>query len=500
MSDGIERTMVRGGGLMLGSQLLRTIIRIGGLAILARMLSPDEFGLVAMVTIVLAFAWLFKDAGFSAAVIQHPSLSNEQLSTLFWIGIAIGAMTSTAVFAVAPLVAWFFGEPELTAICRLLSVSFLFSGASLIHLALLQRKMRFRRIACVNTLAPLTGLVVAILLACTGHGYWALVWQVVASAIGEMLLSWTLYPWIPSRPTRNSGVRKLVRFGMDVLGFNVINFFSRNLDKILIGKVAPPASLAFYEKAYQLLMFPLIQLRGPVQAVGTPGLSRVQGDPDQFQTIYLRMLSLLALIVSPLVVGMAVYAEPLVLFVLGEDWRPTIGIFQILAIAAWIQPLVSTRGMVLIACGKSRRYLQLGVIFAAFVTVGFIAGLPWGTHGVAWGYVAANILSFPVLQWWCFRGTPISLLRFCRSVQFPLFASAIMGACCWLTLPLLMHGLTAPLTLLIGGAGGFVVYTLVLWVIPESRRELKLAVTYLRTLRQPHGTSPEALAPGRPES
>lgn len=464
---------------MFAGQLVRMLTQLGGIAILARFLGPADFGVYDMVATVVVFASLFKDAGLTVAIVQAPAVSAAQLSTMFWCLAGVGAALSVAVFAAAPLVAAFFGEPQLLAITRTVAWAFVLSSLGAVHVARLQRDMLFKRMALHNCLAPAIGVSVAVCLAWQQAGVWALAWQVVAVGAAEALLAWALYPWMPGPPVRNSGVRKFLHFGGNVFGFNLVNYFSRNLDKILIGRFISAEMLGYYTKSHQFVAFPLVQLRGPLQAVGIPVLSRTREAPEQFQRFYCRLLGLLALVLSPLLAYFVLYAETIVTLVLGEQWLPSAALFRIIAVAGWIQTLASTRGMVMVACGFGRRYLMMGLMLAALTTTGYCIGLAWGILGVAWAHLIAHYGSFPFLQWWCFRGTPVTMRMFVRAILYPFVASLAMVATCLLAAPLIEMIPWIAARAATGGLLGIAAYVAALLSIAPARADARVAYAYL---------------------
>jgi len=222
----------------------------------------------------------------------------------------------------------------------------------------------------------------------------------------------------------------MLRFGSDIAGFSVINYFARNLDNILIGRYHGSGALGNYSKAYQLLMMPITNLRSPMDKVAMPVLSRLQNDPDRYRNYYIKYLSILSFVSMPLVVFMFVCSDNIINIVLGRQWIQAGEIFRILALVALIQPVGSSRGLVLVSTGNSRKYLVLGALTSFVVSISFFLGIPWGAKGVAMAYAVAEYLTLFPLLFLSFQNTSIQIYHFLSAIKNPLGASIIMGAIC----------------------------------------------------------------------
>ena len=279
---------VRGGAVTMAGQGVRFFLQMGSTVVLARLLTPQDFGLIAMVTAVTGFVMMFKDMGLSMATVQRAEVNHAQISTLFWINVtlSLGVMLVTA--ALAPAIAWFYGEPRLTWITLALAGAFIFGGLTIQHQALLRRNMRFGTLALIGIISMVMGIVAAIIAAWYGAGYWALVIMQLAGAITGAIAVWVVCGWRPGLPVRRSGVREMLAFGGNLTGFNVINYFARNADNLLIGKFWGSGPLGLYSKAYGLLMLPLRQINAPLSAVAIPALSRLKDEPERYRNYYIK--------------------------------------------------------------------------------------------------------------------------------------------------------------------------------------------------------------------
>ncbi|MBN2295015.1 MAG: lipopolysaccharide biosynthesis protein, partial [Pirellulales bacterium] len=374
---------IRGGAVTLFAQGARVFLMFAGFVVLARLLSPKDFGLLAMVTSVTAFAVIFKDMGLSTATVQKSEINHGQISVLFWVNTCIGFLTMLVVAVIAPFISRFYGESRLTYITLVLSITFFLGGLSIQHQALLRRQMRFGTLASIQILSMLVSIISGIIFALCGAGYWALVFMQLAMSGTTTIGLMTFCRWRPGLPVRRSGVRSMLRFGGHITGFSIINYFSHNLDKILIGRFCGDGMLGLYSESYRIIYTPISNLRSPMTAVAIPALSRLQNDPDRYKRFYSQMLMVLALISIPVLVFLCACSENVILLVLGEQWVAMNWIFKMLAVAGLMQTTAGTRGLVLISCGQTGRYLKWGIIGSATTICAIAIGIPWGALGVA---------------------------------------------------------------------------------------------------------------------
>lgn len=423
----LKKRSLRSGAVTLTSQVMQFIIQLGSTMILARILTPDDYGMMAMVVAITGFAGLFLNLGLSTATVQQTEINHAQVSTLFWINAGMGFLLMLIIAGLSPVIAWFYSSPQLAWVVLSLSSIFFINGLVVQQYALLNRQMRFLSLAAIQVGSMLIGVIVAIYFALMDYGYWALVFNNITltfcSACGAWIAAW----WLPSLPRRTAGIGSMVKFGSDIMGFNIVNYFARNLDNILIGRFYGSGPLGFYSKAYQLLMTPIQNLRDPLTRVAMPALSRLQNEPENYRNYYMKFVSILAFISMPLVAFLFVCSDQVINIVLGPQWGEASELFRILALVAFIQPVLSTRGVVLISTGKSRKYLVLGVIGAIITCVSFMVGLPWGAKGVAMGYTVNMYLKIFPFLYLSFRDTPIRVVDFMKAVYRPFFSSLAMG-------------------------------------------------------------------------
>ena len=421
----LKEKSVRGGLCTVVAEGFTNVLRIGSMVVLARLLAPEDFGLIAMVTALTVFAERFKDLGLDIATVQHKQITYEQVSTLFWINLCVGAFLMLVVAASSPLISWFYGEPRLVWIALALSISFLFGGLTIQHQALLRRQMRFVRLAWIQVSSVAFGAAVGIWCAWQGLEYWALVWKEVATSISSVLGTCLVCRWWPGLPARRAGIGSMVRVGRDVTGYNIVYFFSRSIDQILIGRFWGPSPLGLYRQAYQLMSMPMSQLVSPLSSVAVPGMSTLQSEPERYRQYYKRMVSILAFVSMPLAVYLGIFSDSIVRLVLGEKWIQSAIIFKVLALTAFIQPVVITSGIVMVACGKTKRYFWWGVMNALCVIAACGVGVLWGPIGVAAAYAIVSYGIVVPSLWYSFKDTPVSISLFIEAITLPMISSLV---------------------------------------------------------------------------
>ncbi|MGK2907150.1 MAG: lipopolysaccharide biosynthesis protein [Desulfuromonadales bacterium] len=477
LQDDLKKKSLRSGAVTLTSQGLQFVIQLGSTMILARILSPADYGINGMAVAITGFAAIFSNLGLSTATIQRAEINHEQVSSLFWINSAIGLLLTLLVAAISPLAAWFYKTPEMFEVMLSLSIIFAITGLTVQHSALLTRQMRFYTLAKIHVLSMLAGILVAIFAGFQGFGYWALVFNTLTNVAFNTLGCWLACRWVPGMPKRGVGVGTMIKFGADLVSFDVVNYFARNLDNILIGRFLGAATLGLYSKAYQLLMMPITNLRSPITSVAMPALSRLQTEPEKYRDYYLKCVSLLAFVSMPLVAFMFVCSDQLITLLLGSQWLGASVLFKILAVAAFIQPVSGTAGMVLISTGQSRLYLKLGLVSSVFICLSFVLGLPWGAKGVATGYAIINyVLLVPVL-FYTFKNTAVNIKDFLSAIIKPLIASIAMALGCF---ELLVY--TADLNifyvLTIGFLSSSIIYLVVFSVMPSGCKSIQEYFSY----------------------
>jgi O-antigen/teichoic acid export membrane protein len=431
LKNDLGRRSARAGAVTLGSQFFKFALSTLSAIVLARLLTPQDFGLIAMVAILVNFVAMFQYMGLSTATIQWAELNHHQVSTLFWINVALSTFIMLVMIALSPAVAWFYQESRLVWITIGYAFSVFFSGLEIQHEALLNRQMRFTALAIIDVVSLVIGLAAAILAAWYGAGYWALVINQLAMTLARAIGVWSACRWRPGLPVRGAGVRPMLSYGGNFTGTNLMIYFSRNLDNTLIGKFWGSQQLGLYNKAYQILLLPIQQIASPIANVAVPALSRLADEPERYRKAYLNIIEKLAMITMPGVVFMTATSDWLVLFLLGPQWVETGRIFMLLGIAAVIQPISRTCWWLFATQGRAREMFHWSLIGGTIAIVSIIAGLPWGAVGVAASYAITDLCLYtPLLFWYAGRKGAIRASDFYRtiapSVCASLFALAVL--------------------------------------------------------------------------
>jgi O-antigen/teichoic acid export membrane protein len=419
---------IRGATVSLGGQAAKFALQIGSTVILARLLTPGDFGLVAMVTAVTGFVTCVKDAGLSAATVQREEIDHAAISTLFWINLALSAALMLVVAALAPAIALLYGDPRLVWITLGLAGCFIFSGLTVQHQALLRRQMRFGTLVGIDLVALVIGITAAIAAAAMGAGYWSLVAMVAATSAANAAGVWVLCAWRPGLPSRSAKVRGMLAFGGNLTLSSVVNNGARNLDNVLIGSVWGATLLGAYTKAYQLLLLPFQQFAAPITAVALPVLSRLQADGERFRRYFRNGIFFLTVLGMPVIAFAFVMAGDLVLLVLGDQWTAAVPIFRALAPAAFIETFNVANGWAFTPFGRTDRYLRCVIVSSAVIVAAFAIGLSWGAIGVACGYSIARIVLRVPQAIYAFRGTPLRLGDLGAAIWRPAAASLLAAS------------------------------------------------------------------------
>src|SRR2546425_6695974 len=422
----LREKALRGGGFIMVCQGIDSFLRIGSIAVLARILTPEDFGFISMVTAVTAIAERFKDLGLSTATVQKKNITEEQVSQLFWINVVTAFGITILISAMSFLIARLFREERLIYIAIAIATGFLWSGVTIQHQAILQRQMKYAAIGGIQMGSTVMSVGIAIILAVKGYGYWALVWREVLRNVFIALGTWLCCPWRPGSPRKHINIDHLVKFGRDLTGFNVIVFLTANLDQILIGKLYGPAQLGIYRQAYQLLFSLVWQLVSPVNRVAEPTLSFLQDDAERYRKYYQKIVTTVNVVMMPMILFLVIYSHEIVLVMLGKKWIEATDIFRILAISAFIAPASDSTGFLLVTCGKTKRYLNLGLVTGVILLLSFGIGVVWGALGVAYGYLVATYTLLALRLYYSFEGTPVSVRGFWEAIEKPLIASFVM--------------------------------------------------------------------------
>jgi len=406
-STDLGRRALRGGIVSLVMQYGNGALQIAAAIILARLLAPEDFGLVAIVTVLMSFAPMLIDFGLGDAIAQRRRITPRQTSGLFWINASLGLTVALAVAAFSPLIAAIFREPRLGPIAACTAICFVLWGVSNLHLALLRRAMQFGTIARIQVSSTFVGVAVAILMASCGYEYWALVLRPIASAFCVAFGAWFLCRWRPGFPAFDSEVKSMVRFGLHVVGFGVAYSFARAVDRIGLGLFYRPDVVGYYQNATVLYENSILAALVQLHVVGSASLSKLQSDPVALRQKYQAALSTLAFFMMPAAAILSVTAHDVTILLLGEKWRVAGSLLSIIALRGIFQVIEGSQGWLHLSLGRPDRWRNWGVVSLAVQIAAVIAGLPFGPTGVAAaGVIAALLIAVPSVK---YAGAPIGI-------------------------------------------------------------------------------------------
>jgi PST family polysaccharide transporter len=423
--NNLKEKTIRGGLARLSAQGVNFVVRLGSLMILARLLDPKDFGLVGMVTAFTGVLTLFRDFGLSSAAIQRNTVTEEQISTLFWINILVGAILALIAVAMSPIIAGFYHESRLYGITLVMALGFIFNAAGVQHSVLLQREMRFTTLAIINTAGMIVGTAVAIAAAEAGYGYWSLVAMTVTAPFISTIGFWLTTAWVPGMPRRRTGIRSMMHFGGTVTLNGLIAYLASNFEKLLLGRFWGVDALGIYGRAYQLINIPTDNLNSAAGEVAFSALSRLQDDHARLKSYFLKGYSAVLALTVPITVACALFADDIILVILGPKWAAAAPIFRLLAPTILVFAVSNPLFWLLSSIGLVGRSLKMSLFVAPVMIGSYLIALPYGPRGVAFGYSAAMMLWIVPLIFWSVRGTVVSAWDILLTVSRPLLSSVV---------------------------------------------------------------------------
>lgn len=407
------------------------IIRIGlqyvTLLILVAYLSPTDFGLMSTAMIFIGFFNLIKDFGFSSALIQLEEKTDELLSSVFWLNAVIGISLATLLYFASGFVANFYKIAELKLILEVLSINFIFSSISTLQNALFEKEMRFNIISKIEIISSSTASIVAITLAVLDFGVWALVFQTLTLSFLMLFFNWLYSDFRPKIVFSVNEIKKILHFGINLSGFNILNYFVRNADYFLIGKFLGMNELGLYSLAYRIMLFPIQNISSVVNRVVYPALSKVKNNKIETRKIYTNIVGSVAFFTFPLTIGFFVINESFVTLFLSERWYPIIDILYVLVPIGLIQSVYSLAGAIYLSQDQTKLWFKWGIISAMITVTGFYIGIKWGIIGVAISYLATNIILIYPGSKIPFNLIELSFKEYLSKISITLLISLIMG-------------------------------------------------------------------------
>ncbi|MGH3354153.1 MAG: lipopolysaccharide biosynthesis protein [Nocardioides sp.] len=480
--SGLGRRAARGGMIVLGGQGVRIVVQVASVVVLSRLLTPRDYGLVAMVLAIVAVAEIFRDFGLSTAAIQAKVLTRAQQSNLWWLNTALGLGLALVAIVAAPLVAALYDEPALTALTAVMAGMFVLNGMAAQYRADLTRRMLFTRLAAATSLAPMLALGIAAYAAANGAGYWALAVQQLVQGAVSLVAVGVLAGWLPDRPRRGVEMGGFLRFGWSLAGTQLINYAASNIDSVLIGTRLGAHELGTYNRAWQLLMTPLGQLRSPTTTVALPVLTRIRGNAALTQRFVQRGQVALGYTLGAGLGLCAGAAVPICALFLGPGWDVA-GVFALLACAGLFQTLAYVGYWVYLAHGLTTELRHYTLVASALKVICVLVGVRYGITGVAVGYATAHLLEWPLSLWWLSRRTRLRVGPLYLGAARILLVAGAVAAASFGTAQA-MHGQHPAATVPVCVVASAAAYALLLLVPPIRSDVLALVATVRGALAQ----------------
>jgi O-antigen/teichoic acid export membrane protein len=478
--DDLKKKTVRGAAAKLCAQVANFLVRFITVIILARLLDPKDFGLVAMVLIVTGVYDLLTTGGLSSATVQQSTVTDEQLSTLFWINILIGAILGLLCLATAPVLVAFYHEPRLFWLTIVMAAGFLINAAGVQHSALLQRHLRYVTIALIETTSLVACGVAGIAMAILGYGYWALVAQAIVFQLANTVLVWLFANWMPGRPHRLADIKSMLHFGGTLTLNTLVIYIAYNADKVLLGRFWGASDLGIYERAYRLINLPTSNLNAALSGIAFSALSRLQDDSVRYKKYFLRSYSFVNSVTIPGTVFCAIFADDIISVFLGPKWNGAIPIFRYMTPTILVFGIINPTSWLLLSSGLQMRSLLLALVIAPLVISSYLIGLPYGPEGVALAYSTAMTLWLIPHIIWCLRGTGISPRDLFLSISRPFLATAVAAI---FAAMVNIYSDQIPSAILRLGLGGTVMMIVYSWMLLFVLGQKEIYVDLVRGLK-----------------
>jgi len=359
-------------------QIGTQVVSFGFGIILARLLLPSEFGLLAMVMVFTGLAEIFKDLGFGAAIIQKKDISDEDLSTSFWLNIIVGVILFFIFYFTSDLIAKFYDNPIIAAITKIVAINFIISAISATHQSLVIRDLNFKLRAAFDLGSLLVSSIIGVYFAINGYGVWSLVVSLITRNILLTICYWLYVTWKPKIIFNKNSFSNLSKFGSVATLNSFLGYLSKNTDNLIIGKLLGDYSLGLYSRAYGLMLLPIRNISGGFKTAMFPILSKIQDDKIEVKRLYLKSTKLIAFISFPLMFGLSALSEPFVLFLYGDNWINMIPILKLLSLLGAISSLMTFNGTIFYSMGKPVIETKIYLVTTPILIAAFIAGIKTG--------------------------------------------------------------------------------------------------------------------------
>ncbi len=483
----LNRRSLQSGLIAIAAQPIKLVIGIGGTMVLARLLVPADFGLLAMVNPLLNMVDSLSNLGLETATVQRQELNQEQASAIFWLSIKINVTIIAAMVLAGPLLAKFYSQPELTNIVLCLAVGAGSICLTFQHMSLLKRQMKFELLTTIEVVGLLVSTVVAVTTSWLGWGYWALVLQLTVLQVVKSMGYWIFCDWRPQRTTSPSqfktDLRSTLSYGVHLTGFRCISRVGMDMDRVLLGYVGGANAVGLYSMAYQWAYFPFWQIYYPLFDVVVSSFSRSLSEPERYRLYCRRGLMLIFAVCMPTLAYLFVTADAVTRVILGDQWLEIVPIFRVLIVAVFVGSMYRVTKWIYVSCGETQRQFRWSLIHTPMMITAVIIGLHWGALGVAMGYtVSMCLLSYPSVVY-CVRKSPITLGDFLGSMYRPMVASMVAAALLYLMIGVIPAMPILVISLLVQGVIYSFAYVCIWLLLPGGYREAKGMIQILLKAR-----------------
>lgn len=488
LRSNLKRRSLLSGLISFAAQPIKLGLGIASTAILARMLTPADFGLVAMVAPLLALADSLSNFGLETATVQREEINNNQLSASFWLSLKVNFLIVVLMVIMAPILAHFYGEKELIGITVVMTLGFLAVCLTFVHKSLLKRQMRFGVLTIIEVFSLVVAAVSAIFAASIGWGYWALVLQLVVMQFVQSISYLIICPWLPEQNIKTGktdiNLQSMFSYGAHLTGFRFLMRIGMQLDRILIGYLSGATALGLYQVAYKWSYFSFQQVYFPLFDVAVSSFSRTLHDTNLYRSYCRKGLMLLFALCMPALAFSFVEAQKLLILLLGNQWLDTVPLFRVLSVAVFVGSMYRVTKWLYVSAGQTQQQFRWGLIHTPIVILAVAIGSQWGAFGVAAGYtVATCLLTYPSVAF-CLKTSPLTGKDFLNAVFCPAFSSisaAIIIFLCKQVLPSFnsyIVSLSVSFTI-------FCIAYITFWlVLPGGKQAIAEVLQNLKQLRQ----------------
>ncbi len=453
--------------MLLGSRIWYQLIHFFVSIVLARLLLPEDYGLLGMALVFTGFLSTLSDFGLTSAIVQKKELSDQQLSSIFWFDILIGVICAALLTFVSPLISAFYSEPKLIPILSVLSINFILLNGNVVPFAQSQKTLEFGKITKINATAVFLSGLISILAAFSGMGVWSLVLQTLSSSFILLILFWARSKFLPKFHFRWRDLKEIWQFSLNLLGFSTTNYFSRNADYMIVGHFLGSSALGFYTLAYNLMLFPITNLVGVINQAVFPALAKLQDSPEKIANAYVKSCQYLGLFSIPAMTGLAILSKEAILTIYGQKWLESAGVLTLLSLVAIFQPFTSLVGVVFLARGFTRWLFKWSLVITPLMIISFLIGINWGIKGVATGYLIAQVLVLLIGMPLMYHKVDVSIKNLIRALSIPIIGSLIMAPAVMGIKEIIggFFSMSPTITLLISSSSGGLTYFLALYIL-----------------------------------